>query len=68
MLAASDVARSSPSSPPGSGVVPRRPSSSASGVLASKRGKISRMLSGCPSSHTSSSPNARRARRWAAAG
>ena len=69
MLAASDVGRPAPaSSRPGSGVVPRRPASRAAGSVVSRRGRVSRIASGWPSSQSSRSPNERRSRRRRAAG
>ena len=49
--------------PPGSGAVPRSPASRSAGSAVSRRGKVSRIASGWPSSQSSSSPNDRRSRR-----
>ena len=68
MHAPSDDSLPGPASLTASGVVPCSPASRSAGAVVSRRGRVSRMARGWPSSQSSSSPNDRRSRRCCAAG
>ena len=69
MHAPSEDSRPVPASlSPGRGMVPRSSANRSTGSVVSRRGRVSRMARGWPSSHSSNSPNDRCALRGCAAG